>query len=64
MHSYSGCISTDAAQGLEYTAGSRKGGVTHLVYLRAYMLVPGISVWGVLEKMGVDLGMWGKFMED
>ncbi|KAB8232399.1 alpha/beta hydrolase [Aspergillus alliaceus] len=76
MHSYGGCVGTDAVQDLVYPYprptttsststenGAKKGGVIHLLYLCAYMLLPGESIQRVMEKTGVD-GMWGEFMED
>ena len=48
MHSYSGIPASDAAEGLgrtERTAAGRKGGIVLLVYICAYMLPVGESLY-------------------
>ena len=55
MHSYGGAVGTDAAGGLSLTerkAAGLPGGVIHLVYLCAYILPPGGSIWGIIQHFG------------
>ncbi|KAL2817577.1 alpha/beta-hydrolase [Aspergillus granulosus] len=64
MHSYGGAIGTDAVQGLAFpysgkslanrNEGERVGGVVHLLYLCAYILVSGTSVWDIVREAGFD----------
>ncbi|PYH92043.1 alpha/beta-hydrolase [Aspergillus ellipticus CBS 707.79] len=66
MHSYGGAIGTDAIQDLDVpsraTAGL-PGGVTHLLYLCAYMQPPGRSVFDVVEEANMT-PLWSQFIED
>ncbi|KAI9693525.1 MAG: hypothetical protein M1820_009177 [Bogoriella megaspora] len=62
MHSYGGAVGTDAAQGLarkEREARDLPGGIVHLVYLSAYLLSEGQSVWTIVEKSGIAQGQTG-----
>ncbi|KAL2830819.1 Alpha/beta hydrolase fold-1 [Aspergillus cavernicola] len=59
MHSYGGVVGTDAVEGLAYPRPSangqqRPGGVIHLLYLCAYILQPGTSVWDIVQEAGFD----------
>uniref|UniRef100_A0A8H7MY24 AB hydrolase-1 domain-containing protein n=1 Tax=Bionectria ochroleuca TaxID=29856 RepID=A0A8H7MY24_BIOOC len=57
MHSYGGAVGTDATEGLsrkEREANNLPGGVVHLVYLCAYLLAKGQSVWNVIQKSGME----------
>ena len=56
MHSYGGAVGTDAVQGLARKERQSKhlpGGVVHLLYLSAYLLAQGQSVWTIVEKSGI-----------
>ncbi|CAG8398676.1 unnamed protein product [Penicillium salamii] len=53
MHSYGGMVGTDAAQGLDLATRkvtSQPGGVIHLLYLCAYMLIPGLTPQAIVEE--------------
>ncbi|KAE8417459.1 Alpha/beta hydrolase fold-1 [Aspergillus pseudocaelatus] len=78
MHSYGGCVGTDAAQDFIYpvtTTTSLKtpteenqkpkgAGIIHLLYLSAYMLPPGSSIQTIMDKAGVDEHLWAQYMDD
>ena len=56
MHSYGGAVGTDAIYGLAYKdrqAENLLGGVVHMLYLSAYLLAQGQSVWTIVEKSGM-----------
>jgi pimeloyl-ACP methyl ester carboxylesterase len=56
MHSYGGAVGTEALKGLarkDRQAQSLPGGVVHLMYLAAYFLAKGQSVWKIVEKSGI-----------
>jgi len=56
MHSYGGAVGTEAIRGLTHNdrqAQNLPGGVTHLLYLSAYLLRAGQSVWNVVEQSGI-----------
>ncbi|KAI1393990.1 alpha/beta-hydrolase [Hypoxylon trugodes] len=56
MHSYGGSVGTNAVGGLavkDRQAKNLPGGVVHLLYLSAYLLAKGQSVWKVVEKSGI-----------
>ncbi|KAL3455232.1 alpha/beta-hydrolase [Aspergillus heterothallicus] len=79
MHSYGGAVGTDAVQGLEFpytgsgsdpaadasrSEGSKAaGGVVHLLYLCAYMLPPGMSLWDIVCEAGFD-AIWDEHIEE
>ena len=66
MHSYGGAVGTDAAEGLylpDRQAKGHPGGVIHLLYLCAYILPPGGSMWGVVEEAGVA-HLWSQFVDE
>ena len=66
MHSYSGIVGTEAIEGLTSAPRAAKGlsgGVIHLVYLCAYMLSPGGSVWGIVEEAGFA-PLWDQYIEN
>lgn len=57
MHSYGGAVGGSSVEGLsrkERQAADQLGGVVHLVYLSAYLLKQGQSVWDVLVEGGGD----------
>jgi len=66
MHSYGGAIGTDAIEGLTRTErrieGS-PGGVIHLLYMCAYILQPGESIFGIFEEAGVA-HLWPQFVQN
>ena len=66
MHSYGGAVGTDAIE--DFTIDSRAaaglpGGVIHLVYLCAYMLQQGSSVWDIVQRAGYE-ALWPDFVKD
>ncbi|KAJ0424605.1 alpha/beta-hydrolase [Aspergillus carlsbadensis] len=71
MHSYGGAIGTDAlTRDLELlpstTADSdsgTRGGVIHLLYLCAYILQPGRTIWNVIEEAQMT-HLWPQFVTD
>ncbi|KAI1460962.1 alpha/beta-hydrolase [Annulohypoxylon moriforme] len=57
MHSYGGVVGTSAVEGLsrkDRQAKGLPGGVVHLLYLSAYLLAKGQSVWKVVEATGLE----------
>ncbi|KAI8630708.1 alpha/beta-hydrolase [Xylariaceae sp. FL1651] len=71
MHSYGGAVGTDAVGSSEpeaplhfaaRQAAGLKGGVIHLLYLCAYILDVGRSVWDVVEEAGFA-PLWDQFIE-
>ncbi|KAL2784038.1 alpha/beta-hydrolase [Aspergillus keveii] len=72
MHSYGGAIGTDAlTRDLELlpdntnsTVDSEsRGGVIHLLYLCAYILQPGRTIWSVIEEAQMT-HLWPQFVTD
>jgi pimeloyl-ACP methyl ester carboxylesterase len=65
MHSYGGAVGTGAAEDLSFagrrTAG-QPGGVIHLLYLCAYILAPGSTIWGVVQEAGFDK-VWDQYID-
>lgn len=56
MHSYGGAVGTSAVESLackDRQALGLTGGVVHLLYVSAYLLEKGESVWKLVEKAGV-----------
>ncbi|KAE8333634.1 Alpha/beta hydrolase fold-1 [Aspergillus sergii] len=80
MHSYGGCVGTDAAQDYIYPVTTtsesptpspnpeekhnQKGGIIHLLYLSAYILPPGSSIQTIMDKAGVNEDLWAQYMDD
>lgn len=65
MHSYGGMVGTDAAQGLDLATrrkANQTGGVIHLLYICAYILVPGESPWTIVEETGMQEA-WKQMVE-
>lgn len=60
MHSYGGAVGSSAAAGLTRkdraaaAAGGLPGGVSHLLYMSAYLLAEGQSPWDVVVRGGGD----------
>ncbi|TEY39954.1 hypothetical protein BOTCAL_0446g00020 [Botryotinia calthae] len=55
MHSYGGAVGTDAIEVLTFAdrkSEGKSGGVIHLFYMCAYILVPGTSVWHIIQEVG------------
>lgn len=68
LHSYGGAVGTDAVEGLTFfdrkASGQQpKGGVIHLLYLCAYILPPGSSIFGVMKEAGMD-HLWSQFIDN
>jgi pimeloyl-ACP methyl ester carboxylesterase len=76
MHSYGGAIGTDAVtRDLEVlpsatsttadssSSSSRRGGVIHLLYLCAYILQPGRTIWSVIDEAQMT-HLWPQFVTD
>ncbi|KAI9823830.1 MAG: hypothetical protein M1819_001131 [Sarea resinae] len=66
MHSYGGAVGTDAVEGLTYPerkAAGQPGGVIHLLYLCAYILPPGGTVFGIVEEAGIA-HLWSQFVDN
>ncbi|MCJ1373600.1 hypothetical protein MMC20_004828 [Loxospora ochrophaea] len=66
MHSYGGTVGTDAVQGLDLSARkseSKPGGVVHLLYMCAFILPPGGSIYGVVKEAGFD-HLWPAFVDN
>lgn len=56
MHSYGGAVGTSACEGFarkDREARGLPGGVVHLLYLCAYLLRQGESVWALVERSGL-----------
>ncbi|KAB8261328.1 Alpha/beta hydrolase fold-1 [Aspergillus pseudonomiae] len=72
MHSYGGCVGTDAAQDFLHPSPNNKnqppkggqGSIIHLLYLCAYILPPGSSIQTIMDQAGVDETLWAQFMDD
>ncbi|OJJ96962.1 hypothetical protein ASPACDRAFT_124946 [Aspergillus aculeatus ATCC 16872] len=66
LHSYGGAIGTDAAQDLDLptrTAQNLPGGIIHLLYLCAYIQLPGRTVWDVITEAQMT-GFWPQFVQN
>ncbi|KAI1078522.1 alpha/beta-hydrolase [Whalleya microplaca] len=63
MHSYGGAVGTDAVSGLLATNPSAQASIVHLLYLCAYILVPGSCVWDIVEEAGVA-PLWSQYVDD
>ncbi|KAJ5659265.1 hypothetical protein N7507_005716 [Penicillium longicatenatum] len=53
MHSYGGAVGSSAVEGLSFSerkASGKPGGVIHLLYLCAYILPTGYSVWNIVQE--------------
>jgi pimeloyl-ACP methyl ester carboxylesterase len=53
MHSYGGAVGSSAVESLslsERKASGKSGGVIHLLYLCAYILPTGYSVWNIVQE--------------
>ncbi|KAJ5565089.1 hypothetical protein N7513_001331 [Penicillium frequentans] len=53
MHSYGGAVGSSAVEGLslsERKASGKPGGVIHLLYLCAYILPTGYSMWNIVQE--------------
>ncbi|MCJ1252158.1 hypothetical protein MMC30_009397 [Trapelia coarctata] len=59
MHSYGGAVGTDAVEGLAFT--DRKAAI-HLLYLCAYILRPGSTVFGIVQEAGMA-HLWPQFVD-
>ncbi|KAJ5408956.1 hypothetical protein N7509_002839 [Penicillium cosmopolitanum] len=65
MHSYGGAVGTGAAEGLSFSerkAAGLSGGVIHLLYLCAYILAPGSTIWGIVQEAGFDK-LWDQYID-
>lgn len=65
MHSYGGAVGTGAAEGLslaERHAAGQPGGVIHLLYLCAYILAPGSTIWGIVQEAKFDQ-LWDQYID-
>jgi pimeloyl-ACP methyl ester carboxylesterase len=66
MHSYGGIVGTDAIEDLAFAdrkAAGMVGGVVHLLYMCAYMLEPGSSVWEIVKEAGVT-HLWPQYVKN
>lgn len=66
LHSYGGAVGTDAVEGLAFSnrkAAGQSGGVIHLLYLCAYILPPGSTIFGVVKEAGMD-HLWPRFVDN
>ncbi|TGO54932.1 hypothetical protein BOTNAR_0256g00070 [Botryotinia narcissicola] len=66
MHSYGGAVGTDAVEGLTFAdrkAEGKSGGVIHLFYMCAYIVVPGTSVWDICQEAGFAQ-LWSQFIQN
>ncbi|KAF7940679.1 uncharacterized protein EAE97_006865 [Botrytis byssoidea] len=66
MHSYGGAVGTDAVEGLTFAdrkAERKSGGVIHLFYMCAYVVVPGTSVWDICQEAGFAQ-LWPQFIQN
>ncbi|KAJ5305833.1 hypothetical protein PENANT_c015G02068 [Penicillium antarcticum] len=66
MHSYGGLVGTSAIQDLDLStrqANNQPGGVIHLLYLCAYMLSPGETMWSIVEQTGADK-LWPDLVDE
>lgn len=65
MHSYGGVVGTGAVEGLslsERKAAGLPGGIIHLLYLCAYILAPGSTIWGIVQDAGFDK-LWDQYID-
>ena len=65
MHSYGGIVGTEAAQGLDLATRRKAnlpGGIIHLLYICAYILIPGESPWTIVEETGMQDG-WKQMVD-
>lgn len=66
MHSYGGVVGSSSIAGLtkkHCQAKGLSGGISHLFYISAYMLVKGQSAWDILVKAGGDTPERRKLVE-
>lgn len=66
LHSYGGAVGTDAVEGLAFStrkASDQPGGVIHLLYLCAYILPPGSTIFGVVQEAGME-HLWPQFVDN
>ena len=66
LHSYGGAVGTDAVEGLTFPArkaSGQSGGVIHLLYLCAYILLPGSTIFGIVKEAGMD-HLWPQFVDN
>ncbi|KAL9119098.1 MAG: hypothetical protein Q9187_004348 [Circinaria calcarea] len=67
LHSYGGAVGTDAVEGLTFSdrkaSGQSPGGVIHLLYLCAYILPPGSTIFGIVKEAGMD-HLWPQFVDN
>lgn len=66
LHSYGGAVGTDAVDSLAFSdrkAVGQPGGVIHLLYLCAYILPPGSTIFGVVQEAGMD-HLWPQFVDN
>ena len=66
MHSYGGTVGSNALKDLSFNYRSEHGlpgGVVHLIYMCAYILPVGYSIFDIVEEAGL-LQLWDKFVED
>jgi alpha-beta hydrolase superfamily lysophospholipase len=65
MHSYGGAVGTGAVEGLSLSdrrAAGLAGGVIHLLYLCAYILAPGSTIWEIVQEAGFDK-LWDLYID-
>jgi pimeloyl-ACP methyl ester carboxylesterase len=66
LHSYGGAVGTDAVEGLALSArkaSGQSGGVIHLLYLCAFILPPGSTIFGIVKEAGMD-DLWPQFVDN
>ena len=67
LHSYGGAVGTDAVdESLTFSfrkASGQPGGVIHLLYLCAYILPPGSTIFGIVKEAGMD-HLWSQFVDN
>ncbi|CAG8974879.1 hypothetical protein HYALB_00000494 [Hymenoscyphus albidus] len=66
MHSYGGAVGADAIEGLSFTerkAAGHPGGVVHLMYMCAYILPSGSTIWGIVKEAGIT-HLWTQFVKN
>ncbi|KAJ5579971.1 uncharacterized protein N7459_005956 [Penicillium hispanicum] len=65
MHSYGGVVGTGAVEGLSFAerkSAGQAGGVIHLLYMCAYILAPGSTVWGIIREAKFD-HLWDRYLD-
>ncbi|KAJ5580826.1 hypothetical protein VI817_009525 [Penicillium citrinum] len=65
MHSYGGAPGTGAVEGLslaERKTTGQHGGVIHLLYMCAYILRPGTTIWEIVQETGYDK-LWDQYVD-